>query len=316
MKTLDHQVIEICKEWLKGDKQTWLCTILRTHGSSPRPVGSLLAFNADGIQAGSLSGGCVEDDLMERVRNGELATHTPSLLEYGITAQDNERLGLPCGGRLEILVEPLRGHAGALQHIDGLLEALQARRCILRKVEIASGDFSLEEVGEFSALEFDGALLSQCFGPHMRMLLVGAGQLSQSLAELAQAMDYEVLVTDPRKDVLAQWRGPSVTLLGGMPDDVVREKITDSHSIVITLTHDPRIDDMALMEALTTQAWYIGALGSAKTTEKRLQRLRDLDLTEQQIAVLHAPVGLRIGSKTPVEIAVAIMAEITQLRNG
>jgi xanthine dehydrogenase accessory factor len=316
MKTLDHQVIQICKEWLNDDQQTWLCTILRTHGSSPRPVGSLLAFNADGIQAGSLSGGCVEDDLMDRVRNGELATHTPSLLEYGITAQDNERLGLPCGGRLEILVEPLSGRGGALQHIDGLLEALEARRCILRKVEIASGDFSLEEVGAFSELGFDGTRLSQCFGPHMRMLLVGAGQLSQSLAELAQAMDYEVLVTDPRKDVLAQWRGPSVTLLGGMPDDVVREKITDPHSIVITLTHDPRIDDMALMEALTTQAWYVGALGSAKTTEKRLQRLRDLDLTEQQISTLHAPVGLRIGSKKPVEIAVAIMAEITQLRNG
>ncbi len=145
MKTLDQQVIQNCKEWLSGDKQTWLCTILRTHGSSPRPVGSLLAFNADGFQAGSLSGGCVEDDLMERVRNGELATRTPSLLEYGITAQDNERLGLPCGGRLEILVEPLSGRADALEHIDGLLEALQARRCILRKVEISSGDFNLEE---------------------------------------------------------------------------------------------------------------------------------------------------------------------------
>ncbi|MEH6567479.1 MAG: XdhC family protein [Halioglobus sp.] len=315
MKTLDHQVIQTCRDWLSGGKQAWLCTILRTHGSSPRPVGSLLAFNADGFQAGSLSGGCVEDDLMERVRNGDLATQAPSVMEYGITAQDNERLGLPCGGRLEILVEPLNSRSDALEHIDALLAALRERRCILRKVEVTSGDFSLEKASTFSELDFDGAQLLHCFGPHMRMLLVGAGQLSQSLAELAQAMDYEVLVTDPRSEVLAQWRGPEVTLLGGMPDDVVREKITDPHSIVITLTHDPRIDDMALMEALTTKAWYVGALGSARTTEKRLQRLRDLDLTEQQIAALHAPVGLRIGSKTPVEIAVAIMAEVTQLQN-
>lgn len=316
MKTLDQQVIQTCNEWLSVGKQAWLCTILRTHGSSPRPVGSLLAFSADGLQVGSLSGGCVEDDLIEKVHNGAVATRTPSIVEYGISAQENERLGLPCGGQLEILIEPINDSNGAPAHISGLLIALRERRCISRRVDIASGDFTLEAVNSYSELEFDGAQLLHCFGPSMRMLLVGAGQLSQSLAELAQAMDYEVLVTDPRKELLSQWRGPDVTLLSGMPDDVVREKITDPHSIVVTLTHDPRIDDMALMEALTTQAWYVGALGSARTTAKRLQRLRDLDLTEPQIAALHAPVGLRIGSKTPLEIAVAIMAEITQLRNA
>ncbi len=148
----------------------------------------------------------------------------------------------------------------------------------------------------------------------MRMLLVGAGQLSQSLAELAVAMDYEVVVTDPREKMLQQWAGPDVTLMGGMPDDAVRHCCDDPHSIVITLTHDPRIDDMALMQALTSKAWYVGALGSQKTTQKRLLRLQQLDISEAQLASLHAPVGLDIGSKTPMEIAISIVAELTALR--
>jgi len=147
------------------------------------------------------------------------------------------------------------------------------------------------------------------------MLLVGAGQLAQNLSELALAMDYEVLVTDPRRNFLDQWSGPNVELIQGMPDDVIRERANDCHSIVITLTHDPRIDDMALMEALDTDAWYVGALGSVRTTENRLTRLAELDLSPKQIAKLHAPVGLSIGSKTPLEITVAIMAQLTELRS-
>jgi xanthine dehydrogenase accessory factor len=143
---------------------------------------------------------------------------------------------------------------------------------------------------------------------------VGAGQLAHKLAELGLAMDYEVIVTDPREQLLRQWEGPAVDLVQGMPDDVIRERASDRHSVVITLTHDPRIDDMALMEALGTDAWYVGALGSQRTTEKRLARLRQLELSEAQVNRLHAPVGLDIGSKTPIEIAVAIMAQLTQLR--
>jgi len=163
-------------------------------------------------------------------------------------------------------------------------------------------------------LEINERYLRQCFGPRQRMLLVGAGQLAHNLAELGLAMDYEVIVTDPRQQLLDQWGGPAVELVQGMPDDVVREHASDKHSVIITLTHDPRIDDMALMEALASAAWYVGALGSQRTTEKRLARLRQLDLSEAQIARLHAPVGLDIGSKTPIEIAVAIMAQLTQLR--
>jgi xanthine dehydrogenase accessory factor len=148
----------------------------------------------------------------------------------------------------------------------------------------------------------------------MRMLLVGAGQLAHKLAELGLAMDYEVIVTDPREQMLRQWEGPAVDLVQGMPDDVIRARACDRHSVIITLTHDPRIDDMALMEALGTDAWYVGALGSQRTTRNRLERLRQLEIPEERIACLHAPVGLDIGSKTPIEIAVSIVAQLTLLR--
>ena len=200
--------------------------------------------------------------------------------------------------------------------LQDVIEAIAERRCIRRHLDLASGETSLEATSRYQALSLGDDTLSQSFGPSQRMLLVGAGQLSQSLAELGLAMDFEVIVTDPRQRMLDQWDGPDVRLVSGIPDDAVRALADDPHSVIITLTHAPRIDDMALMEALESSAWYVGVLGSVRTTEKRLQRLRQLELPEDQIARLRAPVGLPIGSKTPLEIAIAIMAELTQLRRS
>ena len=236
----------------------------------------------------------------------------PELIEYGVNAEENERLGLPCGGRITLLLQRLT--EADTSWVTSVLSALENRSCIARHVELATGVTSLTSVAKFASLELDEQRLWQCFGPRTRMLLVGGGQLAHSLAELGMAMDYEVIVTDPRQQFLDQWQGPDVQLVQGMPDDVIRDLASDQHSVIITLTHDPRIDDMALMEALGTNAWYVGALGSKRTTEKRLNRLRQLDVPEEQIARLHAPVGLDIGSKTPIEIAVSIVAELTQLR--
>lgn len=312
MQTLDHDVLQRVADWLGQEKQPWLCTIVRTLGSSPRPVGSMLAVLDSGEQVGTVSGGCVEEDLLEKLRTGSFSGQAPTLVEYGVSAEENERLGLPCGGRLTLLIQQLRPRD--MEWIGPSLQAIDQRRCVERHVALESGDTRLVDVPQFSSLFLSKTALQQCFGPRMRMLLVGAGQLAQSLGELALAMDYEVLVTDPRQNVLDQWVGPQVELIQGMPDDVIRARASDHYSIVITLTHDPRIDDMALMEALETKAWYVGALGSQKTTEKRLKRLRALDISPGNIARLHAPVGLPIGSKTPLEISVAIMAELTRLR--
>ena len=312
MRTMDHDVLAHALAWLSEGQQPWLCTIVQTLGSSPRPVGSIVAVTDDGRQAGSVSGGCVEEDLLERLRGGVYKGEQVELVEYGITAEENERLGLPCGGRITLLLQRLV--KTDQEWIAEILASLERRRCIVRHLDIGNGITHLENTDRYSPLTMDDNKLSQSFGPHMRMLLVGAGQLARSLAELGQAMDYEVVVTDPREQFLQQWEGPDIELIQGMPDDVIREHASDEHSVIITLTHDPRIDDMALLEAVETDAWYVGALGSQRTADKRLVRLRQLDVPEQQLARLHAPVGLDIGSKTPIEIAVSIMAQITQLR--
>jgi xanthine dehydrogenase accessory factor len=312
--SLDQQVVRKVKQWLEADKVCWVCTIVETFGSSPRPVGSLLACDEEGEIIGSLSGGCVEDDLIDRLRFGSLDTARPHIEEYGLSAEENERLGLPCGGRLGVMVEKVEPNAASLEHVNEILSALDKRSCIQRVVDLNTGQYSLQSVDRFMALELSGQQMKQTFGPRFLMLLIGAGQLSVSLAEIAQMLDYRVLVCDPRQQMVDHWPLPEVECVQMMPDDVVRERAGDPYSIIITLTHDPRIDDLALMDALTTDAFYVGALGSDRTTAKRLPRLKDLDLTDQQIAKLHAPVGLKLGSKTPPEIAIAILAELTQIR--
>lgn len=311
----DHQsVLTQAERWCANGLRPWLCTIVETTGSSPRPTGSMLTCLESGETAGSLSGGCVEEDFLERLSHGQIDDGTPQLIEFGVSPEENEKLGLPCGGRMLIVAQRLSKQC--LSWLKPLSDSLQRRDCMLRELDLKSGETRLSAVVEFTPLTFEKGQLRQVFGPQMRMLLVGAGQLSHTLAELALAMDYEVLVTDPRQAMLDQWTGPAVNLVQGMPDDIIREHATDRFSVVITLTHDPRIDDMALMEALETSAWYVGALGSMRTTQKRKERLTALGLSSDAINKLHAPVGLDIGSKTPVEIAVAIMAQLTQLRRN
>ena len=312
MKTVDEIVFSTVLAWLDARETCWLCTIVKTVGASPRPLGSLMGVSQQGELIGSLSGGCIEDDLLERVRAGELAPDKVVVHPYGVTAEENERLGLPCGGRLEVLIEPLSpGHREAIAEI---VDALQNRRCIRRQVNLASGTWQLFPLSRVESMLLDDTLLSQDFGPRLHLLLVGANELARCIAELATAMDYAVTVCDPRRDRIHQFPVSAVDTVCAMPDDVVRERAGDSHSLVITLTHDPRIDDMALMEALQSEACYVGALGSERTSAKRRERLLLLDLSEADIGRLHAPVGLPIGSKSAMEIAVAIMAELVQLK--
>ena len=153
-------------------------------------------------------------------------------------------------------------------------------------------------------------------GPRWRILIVGAGQLSKYLAQMGQALDYNIIVCDPREEYTDTWDVPGVEMKRGMPDDVVNELNLDGHSAVVTLTHDPKLDDMALLEALKSPAFFVGAIGSRKNNDARRKRLADFDLTQDEIAKLRGPVGLKIGSKTPPEIAIAILAEMTAVKNG
>ncbi len=312
MNSTDQTILSCLLASLNQGEKPWLVTVVATIGSSPRPVGSLVAFRADGSQVGSVSGGCVEEDLIARLLAREFSGPQVYLTDYGVSAEDNEKWGLPCGGRLELAIQQL--DTKDLGWVKDAHHAMSTRQTLRRSVSLQSGETRISPSEHFAPLEKKDDTLTHCFGPRHRLLLVGAGQLAAHLSTLALAMDYEVMLADSREWALDQWQGPDVEKILGLPDDVVREHAADEHCAVITLSHDPRVDDMALMEALDSACWYVGALGSVRTTEKRLQRLSQLGLSSGALARLHAPVGLSIGSKTTMEIAVSIMAQLTQLR--
>ncbi|MBV1916105.1 MAG: XdhC family protein [Pseudomonadales bacterium] len=314
MDSINHQVIATLTEWLDQQLDCWLCTIVKTWGSSPRPIGSLLACNSKGEVTGSLSGGCVEEDLIEKLLRSEHAATGPEQIRYGVRKSESDRLGLPCGGRLEVLAEPVFSSDGNQNGFRGILEALDSRRCIQRTLDLMSGIQTIETVDQYQPLSIDAQHLTQYFGPRYRLLLIGAGQIATYLSEMAQSVDFQVLVCDPRQEIIDQWPVMGATMIQGMPDDLVREHATDGYCAVITLAHDPRIDDMALMEALKGPAFHIGAIGSQRTSQARINRLKQLELTDQEIGRLKGPVGLDIGSKSPPEIAISIIAELIQVR--
>lgn len=334
MENADQQVLTQLTEWIEQGQMAWLCTVVKTWGSSPRPIGSLLCCNESGHIAGSLSGGCIEDDLIERLQEGKLATDKPELLVYGATQEEVERFQLPCGGQLHVVIEPMsdQRHLDSLRHI---VARLAQRQCVERTLDIASGEMSVEDKERFKHLVFTGDFgdgtadatpnttastgeqtLVQTYGPRYQLFLIGAGQVSMYLAEMAQRLDYHVIVCDPRPEMIDQWPVDGTQLINSYPDDAIREQANDHFSIVIALTHDPRIDDMGLMEALKTDAFFVGAMGSTRTSAKRRERLKLLDLSDDEISKLHGPVGLPIGSKTPAEIAIAILAQLTALRSA
>ena len=324
MENADTEVLNQLVRWVESGEMSWLCTVVKTWGSSPRPIGSLLCCNQNGLVSGSLSGGCVEEDLLERLRSGDLAIKKPELLIYGRTDEEVERFQLPCGGQLHIVIEPVPNKT-YLSELKQVVSRLQLRECIERSVEIATGDMRVEEKARFQHLKFigdfetdshEGKIMTQTYGPRYQLFLIGAGQVSMYLAQFAQALDYHVVVCDPREEMIDQWPIEGVQLINGMPDDAVKEHANDHFSAIIALTHDPRIDDMGLMEALKTEAFFIGAMGSLRTSAKRRERLELLDLSKDEISKLHAPVGLPLGSKTPAEIAIAILAQLTGLRSS
>jgi xanthine dehydrogenase accessory factor len=312
METADHEVLAAAAEWLGQGRSVWLVTVAQTWGSSPRPAGSLMAVCDDMRFVGSVSGGCVEDDLAARLAARVLPIAQPRIETYGVTAEQTHRFGLPCGGRLDLVIETLATD----EPLQVILRRMDERQLIARRLCLATGEASLYLAHRGEPFHYDGANLTKVFGPAWRLVLIGAGQLSRYVAEMAAALDYHVIVCDPREEYAAAWQVRSAELDTRMPDDVVRDKATDARSAVVALTHDPKLDDMALMEALTSKAFYVGALGSRTNHDKRRARLTTLGVASDAFARLHGPVGLPIGSRTPAEIAIAILAELTAVRHG
>jgi xanthine dehydrogenase accessory factor len=312
MDSVDIEVLRTAQAWRKSGHRAALGTIVKTWGSAPRPVGAMVAIRDDGQIVGSVSGGCVEDDLVDKVRAKLATASKPELITYGVTNEEATRWGLPCGGTLQLVLEPISDASGLAQ----LLERISEQQLVKRRVDMESGRATLEPGRWQDVLEFDGRVLSTVHGPRWRLVLIGAGQLTRYLAEMARMLDYHVVVIDPREEYAAGWDLAAVPLDRGMPDDVVRELNLDGHSAVVALTHDPKLDDLALMEALKSAAFYVGAIGSKKNNDARRKRLEEFDVSTDEIARLRGPVGLYLGSKTPPEIAVAILAEMTAVRHG
>ena len=312
MQSQDLDVLFTALDWRKRGHAVILHTIVQTFGSAPRPPGSLAAVRDDGAVAGSVSGGCVEDDLIERVRNGDRPT-APDLLTYGISRDEAARFQLPCGGTLRIVRESISDPAW----IERILDHAARHTLAQRRLTMADGTNAIAGAASPPvALAFDGATLTQTFGPKWRLLLIGAGQISKLTAQMARSLDFDVTVCDPRKTYTADWENSVARLIPGMPDDAVDGMVPDAHTAIVALTHDPKLDDMALMTALKSGAFYVGALGSQANTEKRKARLLEFDVSPQEIARLHGPVGLDLGSRSPAEIAVSILAEIIAVKNG
>jgi xanthine dehydrogenase accessory factor len=311
MDSLDLQVLQQARDWRATGQPVWLVTVIETWGSAPRPPGALLAMRGDGLVVGSVSGGCVEDDLIDRVRKGE-RVGKPSLINYGVSKEEAARFGLPCGGNLRLVQEPLTDTAW----VDEVLTRTARHELVARRLDLASGSVVIEAATRGEAFQFDGTQLRALFGPRWRLLIIGAGQLSRVVAQMSLALDFEVICCDPREEYHLTWDIPNTTFSKAMPDDLVLELQLDPHSAVIAVTHDPKLDDMVLLEALKSPAFYVGALGSRGNTAKRKERLALFDLSPAEIDRLHGPIGLDLGSKTPAEIAVSIVAEIVAVKNG
>jgi len=317
MESVDVRVLRAARDWQEAGHRLMLATVVKTWGSSPRPVGSMMVLREDGRCIGSVSGGCIEDDLIHRYTraygDGSIPQSAPELVRYGVTADEAHRFGLPCGGTLELLLE-FAPDGGILNE---LVRWLETGQLVQRTVDCASGAVTLSDASAPEALHFDGVTLSSTLGPQYRLLLIGAGSLAEYVATMALFNDFAVTVCDPRIEHLGTWSVDGVAFTTEMPDDAVRALNPDSRSCIVALSHDPKLDDMALLEALHSPAFYVGAIGSRRNAASRRQRfIEHLDETEASVQRLHSPVGLHIGSKTPAEIAVSVMAHILAVKNG
>ncbi|GGX80814.1 hypothetical protein GCM10007160_05020 [Litchfieldella qijiaojingensis] len=318
MQHLDLQVIEQALDWARDGETLWLCTVLATFGSSPREPGSLLVARRDGRHVGSLSGGCVEEDFLARLRDGEFDTDITTL-RYGDASQ-GPRIELPCGGILEVLIERLAPEPANLVHLEVLHATLLGQRPLVRRIELDTGRVRFVEdsgLGPRVECEADSQAVRVRIGPAARLIIAGISPVSAACAEFARTLGFEVIVCDPREEERRGFEVPGIEMQSVLPSTFIASGACHATTAVVALTHDPRIDDLAMIEAVRTPAFYIGVMGSRKTSEARAERLcRSGGLSDDDIARIRMPIGLALGSKTPAEIALAVVADIVRVQRG
>lgn len=316
MKQLDLQVIQQARDWLASGKPVWLCTVLSTFGSAPRGPGAMLVALDNGEHRGSLSGGCVEEDFLERMAGGQFASIS-QVVRYG-AGGFAPNLALPCGGVLDVLVEHFAPGPDSDQHLAAVEQALSGRQRVTRQVRLGGTqrDLCPATAGE-ARVERREDDISIRMGAVFRLLLAGLSPVAEYCASFAVALGYEVILCDPRTDVTASFSMAGVEVRDVLPAVFIEEGGCHAATAVVALTHDPRLDDLTLLEAVRSESFYIGAMGSQRTSRTRMERLARIGgLDEQALARIHAPIGLNLGSKTPAEIAMAVMADILRTANG
>ena len=316
--------------WANKNQRVALATVTRTWGSAPRPAGSQMAVRADGAFTGSVSGGCVEGSVIGEAQ-AALADGKARNLKFGVSNEDAWAVGLACGGTIEINVAPLIAPARQ-ETIAELKQARDAGRAVVLATDLASGDSRIVYPGsdtqdaltiaaraqarrdESAGVEVDGKnWFLTVFNPPLDLAIIGAVHIAQPLARMAALADYAVRIIDPRTAFATNERFPGVTLSHEWPDEALASSPLTERSAIVALTHDPKLDDPGLSAALKSPAFYIGALGSRTTHAKRLERLKAQGFSDAELSRIHGPIGLNIGARSPAEIAVAILGEMTAI---
>lgn len=336
MQAVNQSVIGFVAEHLSAGRSVWFATILKTYGASPRPEGSLFAFCPDassapivsdsvhseampnrGQTAGSLSGGCIEEDLLVELQS-KAPIDRPELKIYGDNAAERSRLSLPCGGSLEILLEFLPANSASIEHFEALNRHLSQHQRVARTTYLDRAEFSFERSEKRPGLIIDEQSMRQIMGAPDRLLILGMGEPARYCLPVLESLDFYVHICEPRADVWEREAAlfSAVECHHCLPDDLIREHFLGEDCAVLALAHDPRVDDLGLIAALEGKAFFVGAMGSQKTSVSRRDRLRELGVTKAQLERLSAPIGVDIPSKTPPEIAVSIAAELISARVG
>ncbi|WP_432696056.1 XdhC family protein [Marinobacterium sp. YM272] len=324
MQHLDLQVVEQAQDWLNAGETVWFCTVLSTFGSSPREPGSIMVARADGRHLGSLSGGCVEEDFLERLQAGEFSQRVCTE-RYGQRREDNRpQIQLPCGGILDVLIERLEPDESNRCHLAELLAVMRGREQKWRWVSLVDGSCSLTPVDSAGGARVEVAVdsVSVRMGPSLRLIIAGLSSVARACAEFAVSLGYEVIVCEPREEEYRDFHMnkdlENVRLEKILPSMfIARPGNCHQQTAVVAMTHDPRIDDLAMIEAVYTDAFYIGVMGSRLTSDKRAARLMTTGgLNPDQLARINMPIGLALGSKTPAEIALAVMADVLRVQRG
>jgi xanthine dehydrogenase accessory factor len=309
MQNSDLEVLQSAIEWLESGFDVELVTLVKCWGSAPRPVGSLAVVRSDGVIVGSVSGGCIEKELSRLLRKKD----STNLICHEVSDEQAIQFGLPCGGSLELVFENLND-PNQLREMIGLIED---KKRVCRVVNLDTGHVEIELANQDQEFSFDGLSVRRVFGSSWSLLLTGAGQLSRFVAQIGLALDYEILVCEPRELFAKAWNPSDGVLDSRWPDEVIASVKPDGKWAVLALSHDANLDDLAVVDGLSSDAFYVGSLGSRKTSNARRKRLSNVfGIDDARLAKLHGPIGLPIGSQTPAEIAVSILAEITAVRNG